>query len=86
MSILAPNFSQFYYGFQITAEPYNGFWALPGDLVDPKKDLNHSVNEVLFNLTGISDLYFEQVETFGEVQNLQSKSGQFRNSKYFSQF
>jgi len=25
MSVLVPNFSQFYYGFQITAEPYNGF-------------------------------------------------------------
>jgi 8-oxo-dGTP diphosphatase len=50
-----------------SAEPFNGYWALPGDLVHPRKDLNQSVNEVLFNLTGISDLYFEQVETFGEV-------------------
>lgn len=25
MSILIPNFSQFYYGFQVLAEPYNGF-------------------------------------------------------------
>jgi 8-oxo-dGTP diphosphatase len=50
-----------------SAEPFEGFWALPGDLVDPKKDLNASVNEVLHNLTGLSDLYFEQVETFGEV-------------------
>jgi 8-oxo-dGTP diphosphatase len=50
-----------------SAEPFNGFWALPGDLVDPQKDLNESVNEVLFGLTGLSNLYFEQVETFGEV-------------------
>jgi len=50
------------------AEPYKGYWALPGDLVHPEKDLNESVNEVLFNLTGVSDLYFEQVETFGEVK------------------
>jgi 8-oxo-dGTP diphosphatase len=49
------------------ADPYNGYWALPGDLVHPEKDLKDSVNEVLFNLTGISNLYFEQVETFGEV-------------------
>jgi 8-oxo-dGTP diphosphatase len=48
-------------------EPYIGFWALPGDLVHPQKDLRESVNEVLFNLTGITNLYFEQVETFGEV-------------------
>ena len=50
-----------------SAEPYNGYWALPGDLVDPLKDLNESVNEVLFGLTGLSNLYLEQVETFGEV-------------------
>ncbi len=50
-----------------SADPFNGFWALPGDLVHPKKDLKESVNEVLFNLTGISNLYFEQVETFGEI-------------------
>lgn len=50
-----------------SAEPFNGFWALPGDLVDPQKDLKESVNEVLFRLTGLSNLYFEQVETFGEV-------------------
>ena len=50
-----------------SVEPFNGFWALPGDLVDPEKDLNHSVNEVLYGLTGLSKLYFEQVETFGEV-------------------
>jgi 8-oxo-dGTP diphosphatase len=50
-----------------SVEPYTGYWALPGDLVDPVKDLNDSVNEVLYNLTGLSNLYFEQVETFGEV-------------------
>jgi 8-oxo-dGTP diphosphatase len=48
-------------------DPYNGMWALPGNLVSPQKDLNSSVNQVLFELTGLSDLYFEQVETFGEV-------------------
>lgn len=25
MSVLIPNFSQFYYGFQVTTEPYNGY-------------------------------------------------------------
>ena len=49
-------------------EPFNGMWALPGNLLDPQEDLNSSVNKVLFELTGLSDLYFEQVETFGEVK------------------
>jgi len=50
-----------------SADPYFGYWALPGDLMDPEKELTSSVNEVLYNLTGLSNLYFEQVETFGEV-------------------
>jgi 8-oxo-dGTP diphosphatase len=49
-------------------DPYKGMWALPGNLLSPQKDLNSSVNKVLFELTGLSDLYFEQVETFGEVK------------------
>lgn len=48
-------------------DPYKGKWALPGDLLVPDKDLNSSVNKVLYDLTGLSDLYFEQVETFGET-------------------
>lgn len=48
-------------------EPFKDKWALPGNLLSPDKDLNSSVNKVLFDLTGLSDLYFEQVETFGEI-------------------
>ncbi len=48
-------------------DPFDGFWALPGDLVAPDEDLNSSVNRVLKELTGLSDLFFEQVETFGAV-------------------
>ena len=48
-------------------EPYKDFWALPGDLLSPYEDLNSSVNKVLKDLTGLTGLYFEQVETFGEV-------------------
>lgn len=48
-------------------DPFKDYWALPGDLLAPDRDLNSSVNKVLKDLTGLSDLYFEQVETFGEV-------------------
>ncbi|MFP5470575.1 MAG: NUDIX hydrolase [Bacteroidia bacterium] len=48
-------------------EPFKGFWALPGDLIHPKEHLETSVNKVLKDLTGLTGLYFEQVETFGEV-------------------
>lgn len=47
--------------------PYKFQWALPGDLLNPKEDLDDSVNFILKKLTGLSDLFFEQVETFGAV-------------------
>ena len=50
------------------AQPYEDFWALPGDLVHPEEDLSASVNRVLKDLTGLSNLFFEQVETFGKVE------------------
>jgi 8-oxo-dGTP diphosphatase len=49
-------------------DPFSGFWALPGDLVHPEAGLRESVSMVLKQLTGLNDLYLEQVETFGEVE------------------
>lgn len=48
------------------AEPYKGLMAVPGDLVDPSEDLDDASVRVLNNLTGLSDLYLEQVGAFGE--------------------
>jgi len=48
--------------------PFKNFWALPGDLMKHDEDLNVSVNHILKDLTGLSDLFFEQVETFGEIK------------------
>lgn len=48
-------------------DPFKGFWALPGNLVAPDENLNDSVNRVLLELTGLKDIYFDQVHTFGEV-------------------
>ena len=47
--------------------PFKDKWALPGNLLAPNEDLSSSVNRVLFELTGLSNLYLEQVETFGAV-------------------
>ncbi len=47
--------------------PYKSHWALPGDLLDPKEDLDNSVNQILKKLTGLDNLFFEQVETFGDI-------------------
>lgn len=48
-------------------DPFKGFWALPGNLVAPDEDLKTSVHRVAKELTGLENLYFEQVEAFGSV-------------------
>jgi len=48
-------------------EPYNNFWALPGDLVHPAEDLNSAAERILLQLTGVKNVYLEQVYTFGDV-------------------
>lgn len=48
-------------------EPFAGCWALPGDIVQPKQDLDEGALHVLEQLTGITNVYLEQVHTFGKV-------------------
>lgn len=49
------------------AAPFQGMWALPGDLVYPNEDLDAAAERVLAQLTGLRDVYLEQVKTFGSV-------------------
>jgi 8-oxo-dGTP diphosphatase len=49
------------------AEPFQGDWALPGDLVYPNEDLDSAAERVLEELTGLRDVYLEQVNAFGAV-------------------
>ncbi|MEO7962215.1 MAG: NUDIX domain-containing protein, partial [Ginsengibacter sp.] len=42
-------------------------WSLLGDLVKPDEDLQAAAYRILKKRTGLSDLYLEQVHTFGEL-------------------
>ncbi len=48
-------------------EPFFGDWGLPGALVRPDEDLDDAPLRVLKELTGLTDVYLEQVATFGKV-------------------
>lgn len=48
-------------------EPYSGKWALPGYFVYPHEDLDAAAKRVLEELTGLRNVYLEQVKTFGTV-------------------
>ncbi len=46
---------------------YKDQWTLLGDLVKPEEDLDAAAYRVLKQRTGLSDVYLEQVHTFGDV-------------------
>ena len=48
-------------------EPYKDHWALPGDLVYPDEDLDAAAERILEQLTGLKNVFLEQVKTFGKV-------------------
>lgn len=48
-------------------EPYKDKWALPGYFVYPNEDLDAAAVRVLEELTGLRNVYLEQVKTFGAV-------------------
>jgi 8-oxo-dGTP diphosphatase len=49
------------------ADPFEGYWALPGDLVYPEQELDTAASKVLQQLTSIDSVEMKQVHTFGKV-------------------
>jgi hypothetical protein len=49
-------------------EPAKGQWSLSGGFVQEGEGLDDAANRVLCSLTGFSDLYMEQLYTYGEVE------------------
>ncbi len=47
--------------------PFKDYWALPGDLVFPDEDLDNAPKRVLKELTGLENVFLEQVATFGKT-------------------
>jgi len=48
-------------------EPQKGRWSLMGGFVKKDEDLDDAASRVLEQLTGLNDIYMEQVSTFGKV-------------------
>jgi 8-oxo-dGTP diphosphatase len=48
-------------------EPAKGQWSLSGGFVEGDEGLDNAANRVLRTLTGLSDLYMEQLYTYGDV-------------------
>jgi 8-oxo-dGTP diphosphatase len=48
-------------------EPFPGYWALPGGFVEPTEDIDNAAQRILYELTGMKNIYMSQLYTFGEV-------------------
>lgn len=46
-------------------EPFAGMWALPGGFVHPDESLEDAARRVLYEESGATDVYLEQLYTFG---------------------
>jgi len=47
-------------------DPYKHAWALPGEMVKSDENLDAAADRVLHELTSLSDVYLEQVASFGD--------------------
>lgn len=49
-------------------DPYKDAWAAPGGLIRPEESVEAAAKRVLAAKTGLSNLYLEQLYTFGDVK------------------
>jgi 8-oxo-dGTP diphosphatase len=49
-------------------EPAMGKWSLAGGFVKEKESLDEAASRILYQLTGLRDVYMEQSFTYGEIQ------------------
>jgi len=50
-----------------SAEPFADYWALPGGVLPEGESLDRAAARKLLDETGVSDVYLEQLYTFGEL-------------------
>src|SRR5436309_449775 len=51
-----------------SAEPFAGWWALPGGFLEPEESLDEAALRELGEKTGVADVYLEQLYTFGDPE------------------
>ena len=48
-------------------QPFKEWKAIPGNLVNDDEDLDSAAARILYELTGLSEVYLEQFHSFGEI-------------------
>lgn len=53
--------------YQRAIEPEVNKWALPGGFITRNEDLDHAAARILEEITGVDNIYMEQINAFGSV-------------------
>jgi 8-oxo-dGTP diphosphatase len=48
-------------------EPFKGHWSLFGGFLREGEGLDEGANRILFDLTGLKDIYMEEIQAYGEI-------------------
>src|SRR5262249_43106794 len=67
---------------QMTKVPYVGMWALPGGLIQDTESLDAAAGRILYEETGVADVYLEQLYTFGRLER--DPAGRVVSVAYFA--
>lgn len=51
-------------------DPFKGYWALLGGFVHPEESIDDAARNTVERLTGLENVYMEQVYTFGDVSRV----------------
>ena len=54
--------------FKRKVEPEKGKWSLLGGLINENESVDQATLRVLSEITGLSNIYLEQLYTYGEVE------------------
>lgn len=53
--------------FRRKVEPSKGLWSLIGAFIKDEQSINDGAKQILFETTGLKDIYLEQLKTYGDV-------------------
>lgn len=54
--------------FRRKVEPFINSWSLIGSLIDNYSSLDDGATEILYRLTGLQNVYLQQLKTYGDVK------------------
>ncbi len=63
-------------------DPCKDKWSLMGGFLQPDESLNDAAQRILFQLTGLTDIYLEQLNTYGDIER--DPAGRVVSAAYYA--